>query len=97
MNTLDTRTTGRSHWRAPIIVALVLLALAGIGYFLAYGAWFGAKERAQTSTVDIESIGRSRWRLRIIIALVVLAVAGGELSVEAAPQGGTRVKVFIPA
>jgi RND family efflux transporter MFP subunit len=54
-----------------------VLALAGVGYFLVYGAWFGAKERAQTSTVEIESIGRSRWRLRIIIALVVLAVAGG--------------------
>ena len=77
MSTVDIGTTGRGHWLARIIVALVVLALAGVGYFLAYGAWFGAKERAQTSTVDIESIGRSRWRLRIIIALVVLAVAGG--------------------
>jgi HlyD family secretion protein len=75
MSTVDIGTTGRGHWLTRIVVALVVLALAGVGYFLAYGAWFGAKGRAQTSTVDIESIGRSRWRLRIIIALVVLAVA----------------------
>src|SRR3972149_3268407 len=75
MSTTDIRTTGGGRWLARIIVALVVLALAGIGYFLAYGAGSGAKERAQTSTVDIESIGRSRWRPRIVIGLVVLAVA----------------------
>ena len=76
MSTVDTGTTGRGHWLGRIIVALVVLALASVGYLLAYGSWFGAKGRAQTRTVDIESIGRSRWRLRIIIALVVLVVAG---------------------
>ena len=76
MSTADIGTTGRGHWLGRVIVALVVLALASVGYLLVYGAWFGAKGRAQTSTVDIERIGRSRWRLRIIIALVVLAVAG---------------------
>ena len=41
MSTVDIRTTGRGYWLARIIVALVVLALAGVGYFLAYGAWFG--------------------------------------------------------
>jgi RND family efflux transporter MFP subunit len=65
-----------SHWLTRVTIALVMLTMAGVVYFLAYGA-SGAKERAQTSTVDIQSIGRNRWRLRIIIALVVLAIAAG--------------------
>jgi len=88
MSTVHTRTTGGGHWLARIIVALVVLALAGVGYFLAYGAGFGAKERAQTGTVDIESIGRSRWRLRIVIGLVVLAVAVGGFLAYGAVFGG---------
>src|SRR4030042_1955975 len=77
MSAADIGNGRRSHWLARIAIALAVLALTGVGYFLAYGAGSGGKERAQTSTVDIERIGRSRWRLRIIIALVVLAVAGG--------------------
>ena len=74
MSTVDTKTIGRGRWRAPIIIAVVVLALAAVGFFLAYGAWFGARGRAETSTVDIKSIGRRRWRPRIIIAVVVVAV-----------------------
>jgi len=76
MSAVEINPTGRGHWRARIIVALGVLALAVVGFMLAYGAWFGAKGRGETSTVDIQSIGRRRWRPRIIIALVVLAVAG---------------------
>jgi RND family efflux transporter MFP subunit len=64
------------NWLTRVTIAVVVLALAGVVYFLAYGA-SGAKERGQTSAVDIQSIGRSRWRLRIVIALVVLAIAAG--------------------
>jgi len=88
MSTTDIRTTGGGRWLARIIVALLVLALAGIGYFLAYGAGSGAKGRAQTSTVDIESIGRSRWRLRIVIGLVVLAVVVGGFLTYGAVFGG---------
>jgi RND family efflux transporter MFP subunit len=74
MGTVDTKSTGHSRWRAPIIIAAVVLILAAVGYFLAYGAWFGARGKTETSTVDIKSIGRRRWRPRIIIAVVVVAV-----------------------
>jgi RND family efflux transporter MFP subunit len=79
MGTVDTRTTGHSRWRAPIIIALVALTLAGVGFFLAYGAWFGAKEKTQTSAVDIKSIGRRRWGPRIIIGLVIVAILAAGL------------------
>ena len=88
MSTTDIRTTGGGRWLARIIVALVVLALAGISYFLAYGAGSGSKERAPTRTVDIESIGRSRWRLRIVIGLVVLAVAAAGFLAYGAVFGG---------
>jgi len=87
MGTVDTKTT-HSRWRAPIIIAAVVLALAAVGFFLAYGAWFGARGRAETSTVDIKSIGRRRWRPRIVIGLVVLAVAVGGFLTYGAVFGG---------
>lgn len=77
MSTADLRTIGRSHWPTRIIIALVVLALAAVGFFLAYGTWFGAKGRAEASTnVNIETIGRRNWRTRIVIALLILAAAG---------------------
>lgn len=88
MGTVDTRTIARAHLRAPIIIAAVVLALAAVGFFLAYGAWFGARGRAETSTVDIKSIGRRRWRPRIVIGLVVLAVAVGGFLTYGAVFGG---------
>jgi multidrug efflux pump subunit AcrA (membrane-fusion protein) len=57
-------------------IALTAVALAGVGYFLAYGG-SGSPGRAPTSAVDIKTIGRGRWRLRIIIAVVALAIAAG--------------------
>ena len=74
MGTVDTKTIARGHLRAPIIIAAIVLVLAAVGFLLAYGAWFGARGKTETSTVDIKSIGRRRWRPRIIIALVVVAV-----------------------
>ena len=76
MSTADISTIGRSRWPARIIAALVVLVVAGAGFYLTYPAWFGARGRGGTSTADIQSIGRRHWRVRIIIALLALAAAG---------------------
>jgi multidrug efflux pump subunit AcrA (membrane-fusion protein) len=75
MSTADIMTTGRRRRRAPITLALVVLVLAAAGFLVAYGTWFGARGRGETSAVDIQSIGRRRWRPRLIIALLLLLAA----------------------
>jgi len=77
MNTVDIETINRGHWRARIIIALLVLVAAGAGAFITYSTWFASGgQRPGMGTVDIKTINRGHWRARIIIALLVLVAAG---------------------
>ena len=98
MGSVDIETIGHSRWRARFVIALLVLATAGVAGLLVYGAWFGGgRERAATATVDIQTIGRSRWRTRIAIILLALVAigAGGFLAYGAWFGGdGSQASAF---